>query len=123
MKPKRIPDLSGVRRCPKQFSWVDHRLIRLGHVRGRSAHALALYLILVAVGDADGVSWYGDGRLGLELGCSVGTLRRVRDELTDAGLIAYDRPFYQVLALTDEPATMPQLGDALERLAHREERG
>ncbi|MCK5806529.1 MAG: hypothetical protein KAI66_27110 [Lentisphaeria bacterium] len=123
MKPKRIPDPSHLRRCPKQFSWIDHRLVRLGHVRGRSAHALALYLILVAVGDADGVSWYGDERLGLELGCSVGTLHKVRDELTDAGLIAYDRPFYQVLELADQPATMPQLGDALDRLAHKGERG
>ncbi len=119
MKPKRIPDPSHVRRCPKQFSWIDHRLVRLGHVRGRSPHALALYLVLVAVGDADGVSWYGDERLSLELGCSVGTLREVRDELIDAGLIAYDRLFYQVLALTGEPATLPRLDDALERLAHR----
>lgn len=117
MKPKRIPDPSRLRCCPKQFSWVDHRLVRLGHVRGRSAHALALYLVLVAVGDADGVSWYGDERLSVELGLSIGTVRGAREELAEAGLIAYDRPFYQVLALTDEPAAALSLDAALERLA------
>ena len=30
------------RRIPPQFSWVDHRLVRDGHIRGRSAEALAL---------------------------------------------------------------------------------
>ena len=118
MKPKRIPDSSRLRRCPKQFSWVDHRLVRLGHVRGRSPQALALYLVLVAVGDADGVSWYGDERLSVELGLSIGTVRDAREELAEAELIAYDRPFYQVLALTDEPATRIPLGAAFERLAH-----
>ena len=117
MKPKRIPDPSRVRRCPKQFSWLDHRLVRLGHVRGRSPHALGLYLLLVTVGDADGVSWYGHERLGLELGLSIGTLRQARTELIEAGLIAYDRPFYQVLALSDQPATRPRLERALGQLA------
>lgn len=117
MKSKRIPDPSRVRRCPKQFSWLDHRLVRLGYVRGRSAHALSLYLVLVTVGDADGVSWYGDERLSLELGFSPGTVRTMRDELIEAGLVAYDRPFYQVLMLSGDPATLPRLGDALQRLA------
>lgn len=118
MKPKRIPSPARLRRCPQQFSWVDHRLVRLGHVRGRSPHALALYLILVTVGDADGVSWYGEERLSVELGLSVGTVRNAREELDKAGLISYEHPFYQVLALTDEPATAPSLGAALDRLAH-----
>jgi len=67
MKHKQILNESRLRRCPKQFNWVDHRLVRLGHLRGRSPHALALYLLLLCVGDADGVSWYGDARLSLEL--------------------------------------------------------
>jgi len=117
MQDKRIPDESRLRRCPKQFSWVDHRLLRLGHLRGRSPHALALYLVLVTVGDSDGVSWYGDERLSLELGFSAGAVREVRGELIDAGLIGYDRPFYQVLALNNEPVTLPHLDDAIARLA------
>ncbi len=119
MKPKRIPDPSRVRRCPNRFSWVDHRLVRLGHVRGRTPHALALYLVLVTVGDADGVSWYGDERLSVELGVSIRTLGAARSELVGADLLAYDRPFYQVLSLADGPATRPRLEDVLEGPAKR----
>lgn len=117
MNKKRIPKPSQVRQVPKQFSWVDHRLVRLGYLRGRSPHALALYLFLVTVGDADGVSWYGDERISVELGFSQGAVRQVRTELQKTGLIAYDRPFYQVLALANESATIPKLEDAFENLA------
>jgi hypothetical protein len=118
MIKKKIPNPSLVRRVPKHFSWVDHRLVRLGYLRGRSPHALALYLLLVTVGDADGVSWYGDERISVELGISQRAVREVRTELQKAGLIAYDRPFYQVLSVSDEPVTLPKLEDAFERLAN-----
>ncbi len=117
MQAKRIPDPARLRRCPSQFSWIDHRLVRLGHVRGRSAHALALYLVLTTVGDSDGVSWYGDSRLGTELGISQDRLEASRCELAEAGLIAHDPPFYQVLALNDEPATIQSLEAALHQPA------
>ncbi len=119
MVKKRIPNPSKVRCVPKQFSWVDHRLVRLGYLRGRSPHSMALYLLLVAVGDADGISWYGDERISVELGISQRAVRHVRIELQEADLIAYDRPFYQVLALADEPVTLPKLEDAFERLANK----
>ena len=118
MSQKHIPKPSQVRRVPKQFSWVDHRLVRLSYLRGRSPHALALYLFLIVVADADGVSWYGDERISVELGFSQRSVRQVRTELEKAALIAYDRPFYQVLALSDGPATLPKLEDALESLVN-----
>lgn len=117
MNKKRIPQPSRVRRVPKQFSWVDHRLVRLGYLRGRSPHAQAFYLFLIVVADADGISWYGDERISVELGFSQGSVRQVRTELEKANLIAYDQPFYQVLGLSNEPATLPKLEDALESLA------
>ena len=47
-----------VRRVPKQFSWLDHRLVR-DHYIDRCAHgAAALYLFLVTVGDGKGMSYY-----------------------------------------------------------------
>jgi len=84
---------------PRQFSWVDQRLIRDGHIRGRSAGALALYLFLCTVADAQGVSYYSDGRVGELLGMESGVLCAARRELQEAGLVAYRRPFYQVLSL------------------------
>ncbi len=118
MKEKRIPDPARIRRVPKQFSWIDHRLVQLGYSRGRSPHALSLYLFLVTVADADGVSWYGDQRISVELGFSTRALSQVRIELCDADLIAYDRPFYQVLAISNDAATLPRLENAVERLVN-----
>jgi hypothetical protein len=93
------------RRIPPQFSWVDHRLVRDGHVQGRSAPALALYLFLVTVADADGLSWYSDEALCRQLSCDAAQLHRDRAELQQAALIAYRRPLYQVLDLS--PAPLP----------------
>jgi hypothetical protein len=88
------------RRIPPQFSWVDHRLIRDGHVRGRSAGALALYLFLVTVADAEGLSWYSEAALCRQLSWNGLELQSARAELQQAGLIAYREPLYQVLDLT-----------------------
>lgn len=92
------------RRVPPQFSWVDHRLVRDGHVQGRSAPALALYLFLVTVADADGLSWYSEAALGRQLSCRGPQLQNARAELQQAGLIAYRPPLYQVLELSPESA-------------------
>ena len=88
------------RRIPPQFSWVDHRLIRDGHVQGRSARALALYLFLVTVADAEGLSWYSEAALCRHLSWNGIELQSARDELQQAGLIAYREPLYQVLDLS-----------------------
>jgi hypothetical protein len=95
------------RRVPPQFSWVDHRLVRDGHVQGRSAPALALYLFLVAVGDADGLSWYSEEALCRQLSCGPTELQGARTELQQAGLIAYRKPLYQVLDLAPVPMPPP----------------
>ena len=87
------------RRIPPHFSWVDHRLVRDGHIVGRSATALALYLFLVTVADAEGLSWYSDEALCRQLSCDVLQLHRDRDELRQAMLIAYRHRLYQVLDL------------------------
>lgn len=88
------------RRIPKQFSWVDHRLVRDGHIGGRSAEALALYLFLVTVADADGLSWYSDVALCGALSWELPTLQQARIELRSADLVAYRKPLYQVLDLS-----------------------
>lgn len=87
------------RRVPPQFSWVDHRLVRDGHLQGRSASALALYLFLVTVADAEGLSWYSEEALCRQLSCEAAQLHRDRAELQQADIIAYRKPLYQVLDL------------------------
>jgi len=88
------------RRIPPQFSWVDHRLVREGHITGRSAEALALYLFLVTVSDADGLSWYSESALCRVLSWQPEALREARRELCSSELIAYRKPLYQVLDLS-----------------------
>jgi hypothetical protein len=95
------------RRVPPQFSWVDHRLVHDGHVQGRSAPALALYLFLVTVADADGLSWYSEEALCRQLSCNGPQLQSARAELQQAALIAYRKPLYQVLDLSPVPLSPP----------------
>ena len=102
---KRVLCSQRLRRVPEQFSWLDHRLVRDKHFAGRSAPALALYLFLVTVADGQGLSYYSDPTICrlLPLALDGPALARARQELIAAGLIAYQRPLYQVLAL-DSPA-------------------
>lgn len=110
MKDKPVLCPRRLRRVPRQFSWIDQRLVRDGHIRGRSAEALGLYLLLCTVADAQGLSYYSDATAGGLLGLDAPALRRSRDELAAAGLIAYRAPFYQVLSL--DPGAPPALPDA-----------
>jgi len=93
-----------LRSIPPQFSWIDHRLVREGHIQGRSAPSLALYLLLVTVADAEGLSWYSEAALCRLLSLSGSNLQSARAELLQAELIAYCKPVYQVLDLSPVPA-------------------
>lgn len=89
------------RRVPERFSWVDHRLVREGHVRRCPAAAWGLYLFLVTVGDADGLSYYSDRSLCRELTLSGEELAAARARLMEAELVAWETPLYQVLAVPE----------------------
>jgi hypothetical protein len=89
-----------VRKIPRQFSWVDHHLVQHRHIDRLSHPAAALYLFLVTVADAGGLSYYSDESLTARLGMSDDTLAEARKELTGNGLVAYRKPLYQILPLT-----------------------
>jgi hypothetical protein len=98
------------RRVPRQFSWIDQRLVRERHIGRCTSDALALYLFLVTVADAEGLSFYGDGSIARLLGWSEAQLRAARAGLARADLIAFRAPLYQVLSL-DAPAPRPAVGE------------
>lgn len=100
---KRVICSERVREIPTQFSWVDHRLVRERHIERCDAHAAALYLFLVTVADVQGLSYYSDASLGRSLSMDPVRLSKARGDLIRAGLIAYQRPLYQVLALDSPP--------------------
>jgi hypothetical protein len=103
MASKRILCEQRLRHIPAQFSWIDQRLVFEGHLARCDAHAAALYLFLLTVADAQGLSYWGDARVMRMLSTTNARLARAREDLLRLGLIAYERPLYQVLAL-DAPA-------------------
>ena len=92
-----------LRKIPKHFSWLDHRLVRERYIDRCTHQAAALYLFLVTVADAQGLSYYSDQTLSQRLNMEDNTLARAREQLIDIGLVAYQKPLYQVLAL-DNPS-------------------
>ena len=92
-----VPHL--VRQVPDQFSWVDHRLVRERYIDHISHSAASLYLFLVTVSDAQGVSYYSDPTLQQRLGLDDNGLVAARNALVEQQLVAFNKPLYQVLAL------------------------
>ena len=113
------------RRTPAQFSWLDHRLVRERRLERCPVEAWALYLFLVTVGDARGLSYYSDASLTARLPLDRRALLEARHALIGAGLIAFEPPLYQVLSLDEHaPAEPPpprsaaprRLSEVLEQL-------
>ena len=123
---------------PEQFSWIDQALVQRHLIDRCDAHAAALYLFLVTVADAQGLSYYGGATLTQRLHLSSEQLGAARRQLIDLELVAYQAPLYQVLAIPGttlaprtpaaSPATAPAAGASgapvslaqlLEQLEHR----
>src|SRR5713226_3370149 len=116
MKTKRVLCPQRLRHVPHQFSWIDQRLVREGHIARCGPAALALYLLLVTVADAQGLNYYSDKTAARLLSLSVAELREAQYALLAAGLIAYESPLYQILSLeptliTEQP--VPRTGQTL----------
>jgi len=107
MPAKRVLRPDQLRRIPAQFSWIDQRLVREGYIERCNAQALALYLMLVTVADWRGLSYYGDASISRLLSMPPAQLEQARTDLIRLGLIAYERPLYQVLSL--EPPVPPRV--------------
>lgn len=107
MPIKRVLCPRRLRRIPGQFSWIDRRLVREHHIERCGRDALALYLLLLTVADAQGLSYYSDPTVCGLLAMQPVELAQARAGLLRAGLIAYERPLYQVLALECAAAAAP----------------
>ena len=111
LRPQRL------RQIPASFSWVDHRLVRHDYLPRADHRAWALYLFLVTVADAQGLSYYSDRSIGRHLKLEALELSAARQQLVQADLIAYQKPLYQVLALPEDAktasaSTSPRTGPA-----------
>jgi hypothetical protein len=97
LRPQRL------RHIPPSFSWVDHRLVRHEYLARAGHGAWTLYLFLVTVADAQGLSFYSDAAISRRLTMDLLTLSAARQQLIQADLIAYRKPLYQVLSLPEDP--------------------
>ena len=96
---KKILVADRVRRPPAEgFSWTDRRFLR-DFAASLSGDAVFLYLLLAAVSDKHGLSFYSDTTLATRLRVSEPTIVTSRQELLDANLIAHQAPLTQVLSL------------------------
>jgi len=110
MMNKKILRPERLRQVPAQFSWVDQRLVRDNLLRHADPAAWALYLVLVTVADAQGLSYYSDATLSRLLRMDPLQLVHCRQQLVEADLVAYQKPLYQVLALPPTQVVTPQAG-------------
>jgi hypothetical protein len=93
LRPERL------RQVPQQFSWVDQALVQQHFIDRCESRSAALYLFLVTVSDAQGLSYYGASTLARRLHLSDEQFAAARQQLIELDLIAYRSPLYQVLAL------------------------
>jgi hypothetical protein len=87
------------RQIPEQFSWVDQALVGQHFIDRCEARSAALYLFLITVSDAQGLSYYGAATLARRLHLNDEQFAAARQQLIELDLIAYRSPLYQVLAL------------------------
>ena len=87
---------------------MDHRLVRHEYLARAGHAAWTLYLFLVTVADAQGLSFYSDAAIGRRLSLDHVSLSAARAQLIQADLIAYHKPLYQVLSLPEDPKPSPE---------------
>jgi hypothetical protein len=99
MIEKRVLVPARLRRPPATgWSWLDRRFLR-EHGDYLSREALLLYLVLAAVADRHGLSFYSDHALTSRLHLTQPVLEQARQELLERDLLALQLPLVQVLAL------------------------
>lgn len=101
-----IPDPGRIRRIQGSFAWLDHRLVRDGHLERMTLGDLAVYVFLVLAANSEGVSWWRKDVVCKKLGIDWDDFEEAKRRLIEKGLVAF-RPFaagdvdgfYQVLPL------------------------
>ena len=120
---KRVLRPERLRQVPAQFSWVDQALVQRHLIDRLEARSAALYLFLVTVADAQGLSYYGTRSVAQRLKLDPDELVAAREQLISLDLIAYQAPLYQVLAVPGAAIAQRQLGTRPESPAPRNAAG
>lgn len=121
--PVLVPDR--IRRVPRSFAWIDHRLRSDGILERLRPEDLGLYLFLTLAADRNGLSCWRLDRVERALPCfERHALWDARKRLAELDLIAY-RPWragdadgsYQVLSVQrPQNSLSPELQEALDKV-------
>lgn len=111
--------IKGQKRWARSYSIVDHHLIHGGYLKRLSHQAMALYLFLVVVGDAEGKSFYSDISISNILRMDGKKLIQAKNELIKFALIDYRRPYWWVLSLVPRQINKTSQDGEIKRQAQR----
>jgi hypothetical protein len=93
-RPKRaIPRPEDIRKIEGSFAWLDHRLLREGHLQRLTLEDLGVYVFLVLAADRTGCSFYNHEKISLALGLSWEKFQDSRQRLIERDFIAFE-PFH-----------------------------
>lgn len=117
-----------IRKVPKSFAWIDHRIRSQGFLERLQPEDIALYLFLTLAADRNGLSCWRLDRIERAVPCfDRHSLWNARTRLSQLDLIAY-RPWrrsepdgcYQVLSV-NQPRDMlsPELKETMSKVFRR----
>ncbi|MCU0915094.1 MAG: hypothetical protein MUC88_11095 [Planctomycetes bacterium] len=114
MRNGHLPQPQNVRRITGSFAWIDHRLLRHGHLQALTHPEMALYLFLVLAADRHGVSFYRKEKICDLLTLDFAQFEVARDRLISRQLIAFEpycaftpNGYYQVLPIPETGLAVP----------------
>jgi hypothetical protein len=78
-----VPEPDRIRRIRGSFAWLDHRLLREGHLERMTLTDLAVYVFLVLVADRTGTSFYRKDTACRKLGIDWGQFEESKARLLE----------------------------------------
>ncbi len=100
---KRILMSDRIRHTDGRFSFIPHRFLADGFLKSLTRKELTLYLFLTLASDNNGISYYGQKSICTHLHLEKEDYLKVRNNLIERDLIAFDGVFFQVLQLPQKP--------------------
>ena len=110
---KRILNRSRIRSIQGGFAFIPHRFLSDDFIKRLGPGELLLYLFLILVSDAYGLSYYGDPAICRLLKMNPVELEGYRQILIDEDLIMFEAPLYQVLELPVKVVKETKTTDAI----------
>ena len=111
--PDRVRSIGG-----QGFSFVPNRFVQAGFLAALRHDELLLYLLLILVGNRQGMSFYHYDSLCNLLRMPIERYLTARNALINKDLIAFDGTCFQVLELPSDPPPPPKPLRSAEELEH-----